>query len=198
MLPSFSCEFPAKDIYTTILDKFHRGVQMRLYVFILFILCICLADAVVFVDDIECSDTGAVSFKAEYMCSRDNCSLRKKPSSALNITAISGQDVYNVELEDQPEWITTKAATFVSKDAILDPNRVYKIYFDDGEEKLIEEGRLYARAHHTTLNALIRVLLAQTVRENRENWISDCFQQMDNAKGHSGGKKWTREELYDV
>jgi ribonuclease D len=66
------------------------------------------------------------------------------------------------------------------------------------EEELIEEGRRYAREHHTSLNAMIRDLLERTIREDREKWVEECCRKMDEADGHSGGRKWGREELYDV
>ena len=66
------------------------------------------------------------------------------------------------------------------------------------DEKLVAEGRRYAQAHNTSLNALIRDLLARTVRESRENWACECFRKMDAANGHSAGGKWTREDLYDA
>jgi len=65
-------------------------------------------------------------------------------------------------------------------------------------EELVEQGRRYAQEHHTTLNALVRDLLAQVVREERADWVVECLTKMDAAKGHSGGKKWKREDLYDV
>ena len=66
------------------------------------------------------------------------------------------------------------------------------------DEKLIEEGRRYAKAHHTSLNALVRDLLAKTVQEDRTHWIAECTNKMDAANGRSRGKKWKREDLYDV
>ena len=66
------------------------------------------------------------------------------------------------------------------------------------DEELIDEGRKYARAHGTSLNALIRELLAKTARENPGDWLEDCFRKMDAADGHSAGRKRTREDLYDV
>jgi len=66
------------------------------------------------------------------------------------------------------------------------------------DEKLVEEGRRYARAHHTSLNSLVRELLARTVRGNRDNWVEECFKHMDEAKGHSRGRTWRREDLYDA
>ena len=42
------------------------------------------------------------------------------------------------------------------------------------DERLIAEGRKYARENHTSLNALIRDLLARVVRERRTDWVADC------------------------
>lgn len=66
------------------------------------------------------------------------------------------------------------------------------------DEKLIEAGRKYARAHNMSLNSLIRKLLAQTVLSSSEDWLEEMFRLMDQAKANSRGQKWTREELYDV
>jgi ribonuclease D len=64
------------------------------------------------------------------------------------------------------------------------------------DDRLIEEGRRYAREHQTSLNAMLRSLLERTVRGNRTDWVDECFREMDAAPGHSNGKKWKREELY--
>lgn len=64
------------------------------------------------------------------------------------------------------------------------------------DERLIEEGRKYAREHHTPLNALIRDLLARVVRERRTDWGTGCVKEMDAAHGRSRGKTWEREDLY--
>jgi hypothetical protein len=66
------------------------------------------------------------------------------------------------------------------------------------DEKLVEESRLYAREHHTSLNKLIRDLLARTVRGEGSDWTEDCFRAMDAANGRSGGRRWKREDLYDA
>ncbi len=66
------------------------------------------------------------------------------------------------------------------------------------DDYLLEKGRHYAQKHQTSLNCLIRNLLAQTVIEEKRNWLDDCFKLIDKAKGNSQGKKWRREELYDV
>ena len=64
------------------------------------------------------------------------------------------------------------------------------------DERLIDEGRRYAREHHTSLNALLRTLLERVVRESQTDWVADCVKEMDAAKGNSRGKKWKREDLY--
>lgn len=67
------------------------------------------------------------------------------------------------------------------------------------DEKLLEESRKYARGHGTTLNGLIRKLLARTIANRpSEDWLKETFQLMDKAKGNSKGAKWKREDLYDV
>jgi plasmid stability protein len=66
---------------------------------------------------------------------------------------------------------------------------------DDG---LLEEGRKYAHAHHTSLNALIRDLLSEAVTSKSGDWLTEAFQLMDQAKANSRGKKWKREDLYDA
>lgn len=63
---------------------------------------------------------------------------------------------------------------------------------------MLEASRSYARAHHMSLNSLIRKLLAQTVLPASDNWLDEMFEMMDQAKGDSRGQKWSREELYDV
>lgn len=66
------------------------------------------------------------------------------------------------------------------------------------DEKLLEAGREYARAHKMSLNSLIRRLLTQTVLPSSEDWLEEMFKLMDQSKANSRGQKWTREELYDV
>lgn len=66
------------------------------------------------------------------------------------------------------------------------------------DEKVLEAGRAYAKAHNLSLNSLIRRLLAQTVLPTTENWMDELFELMDQANGDSHGQKWNREEIYDV
>ena len=64
------------------------------------------------------------------------------------------------------------------------------------DEKTLTAGRAYARRHGTTLNGLVRELLARTVRGARSSGAEEMFRLMDAAPGRSGGKRWTREELH--
>ena len=66
------------------------------------------------------------------------------------------------------------------------------------DEQLLKLGRQYAEKHQTSMNALIRSLLEQTVKSDSTQWIDECFSLMDQASGHSEGKRWKREDLYDV
>jgi hypothetical protein len=66
------------------------------------------------------------------------------------------------------------------------------------EEEVLAAGREYAKQHNISLNSLIRKLLAQTVLPESQNWLEECFSLMDQTNANSHGKRWTREELYDV
>ncbi len=66
------------------------------------------------------------------------------------------------------------------------------------DDKLLKEGREYARVHGISLNSLIRQLLAKTVKPAETAWLQECFNLMDRADADSKGEKWSREDLYDV
>ncbi len=67
------------------------------------------------------------------------------------------------------------------------------------QDDLLKAGREYAREHHLSLNALVRQLLAKTaLSSNKNGWLEECFSLMDKAHANSRGKKWTREDIYDV
>lgn len=66
------------------------------------------------------------------------------------------------------------------------------------DEELLKSGRRYAEKHQTSMNALIRKLLEQTVRSQSDDWLEECFHLMDHAGGNSKGRKWNRGELYNV
>ena len=64
------------------------------------------------------------------------------------------------------------------------------------DEDLLKCGRQYAEKHQTSVNALIRNLLEQTVRSQSMEWLDECFSLMDSAKASSNGQTWKREDLY--
>jgi len=65
-------------------------------------------------------------------------------------------------------------------------------------KELLDSGREYARKHNTSMNALIRKLLEETVKPQSNNMLDACFDLMDRANADSKGRKWKREDLYDV
>lgn len=65
------------------------------------------------------------------------------------------------------------------------------------DEKLLDAGRAYARAHNTSLNNIIRESLRRTVvKETRATWAGEFLDVADKVRGDSRGKKWKREDLY--
>jgi len=64
------------------------------------------------------------------------------------------------------------------------------------DDETLEAGRAYAERHQTTLNALVRDLLAKTVNTDRTATVAEMFRLMDDAPGRSRGKRWTRDELH--
>ena len=66
------------------------------------------------------------------------------------------------------------------------------------DDEVLEAGRDYAKAHNTSLNALIRRLLKQTVVKQSSGWLDECFELMDKQNASTKGKPWNRKELYDV
>ena len=54
------------------------------------------------------------------------------------------------------------------------------------DEKLLKTGREYAKKHQTSLNALIRNLLDQTVMTDSTQWIDECFELMDRRRQRTG------------
>ncbi|MDY6832788.1 MAG: DUF6364 family protein [Thermodesulfobacteriota bacterium] len=65
------------------------------------------------------------------------------------------------------------------------------------EDDLLRAGREYARAHNTSLNAMIRQLLEKSVSKKSGQWVDECMALMDQIHADSKGEKWTREDLYD-
>ena len=65
------------------------------------------------------------------------------------------------------------------------------------DDDLLKQGRNYARMHSTSLNSLIRHLLRKTVESGSVEWLEECFSLMDLANANSGGKNWSRSDLYE-
>lgn len=65
------------------------------------------------------------------------------------------------------------------------------------DDETLAAGRAYAERHHTTLNALVRDLLARTVHVDSAAAVEEMFRLMDASPGHSRSARWTRDELYD-
>jgi hypothetical protein len=47
------------------------------------------------------------------------------------------------------------------------------------------------------INESVRESLAPYSEAEKNPWLDHCFQLMDQAEANSGGKKWTRDEIYD-
>jgi len=65
------------------------------------------------------------------------------------------------------------------------------------DERILEASRVYASAHHTSLNNLIRELLQRTVvRKSQTAWADEFLELAAKAGGNSHGRRWKREDLY--
>lgn len=62
-------------------------------------------------------------------------------------------------------------------------------------DDLLRRGRDYARARGTSLNALVRDLLSQTVHVPDDS-VDAMVDRLRNSSGDSKGMKFTREELH--
>ena len=63
------------------------------------------------------------------------------------------------------------------------------------DDDTLKASRIYAQRHGTTLNALVRELLAKTVVADRDAAVREMFRLMDAHPGRAPRKRWTREEL---
>jgi plasmid stability protein len=67
------------------------------------------------------------------------------------------------------------------------------------DEEVLKRARAYAGRHHTTLNQLIRDLLDRTVStEAGAGEMAEFVLLAGESGGDSGGRRWKREDLYDV
>ena len=66
------------------------------------------------------------------------------------------------------------------------------------DERLLEAGRQYAKAHNVSFNVLVRRLIEQAVVQNEQHWLAETFALMDKAAARSGDERWSRKDLYRV
>jgi lysophospholipase L1-like esterase len=66
------------------------------------------------------------------------------------------------------------------------------------DDDLLEAGRKYAKDHNTSLNALVRDLLSKTVTRSSGGRLEEGFKLADKFHFSSKGRRWKREDLYDV
>lgn len=65
------------------------------------------------------------------------------------------------------------------------------------DEKTLEAGRSYARAHNTTLNSLVRELLTRTVASDAKTSAQELIRLAKTNAGDSKGWQWNRRDLYE-
>ncbi|MFP3041571.1 hypothetical protein LQZ19_07075 [Treponema primitia] len=65
------------------------------------------------------------------------------------------------------------------------------------DEETLSQGREYAKRRNMSFNALVRDLLARTVKPASTGIFEEFFRIADEAHGNSNGWKWNRGELYD-
>lgn len=65
------------------------------------------------------------------------------------------------------------------------------------DEATLAAGRAYADRHQTTLNQLVRDLLARAVVQDATAGVEEMFRLMDAHPGNSRGWKWRRQDLYE-
>ncbi|MFZ2654868.1 MAG: hypothetical protein WAX69_08110 [Victivallales bacterium] len=66
------------------------------------------------------------------------------------------------------------------------------------DERLLKEGREYSRKHNISLNRLLRNTLVKTFSPKTSQWLDEAFITMDSTKARLKGRKWKREDVYDV
>lgn len=66
------------------------------------------------------------------------------------------------------------------------------------DEDVLERARAVARHQGTSLNAMIREYLQRLAGKKTGAEIAAALDEMwKTSKGHSGGRTWSREELYE-
>lgn len=65
------------------------------------------------------------------------------------------------------------------------------------DEQTLVLGRQYAQKCNISFNQLVRRLVEQTVNPSAKNGLEKFLALAEEAHGHSGGQKWTRDELHE-
>jgi hypothetical protein len=65
------------------------------------------------------------------------------------------------------------------------------------DDDLLAAARRYAQDHGTTLNALVRKILEQTVQPRVDSWFDEFERVADESRGSSRGRRWNRDELHE-
>ena len=66
------------------------------------------------------------------------------------------------------------------------------------DEKLLKDGREYAKKNGVSFNSLVRSLIEREVTPVESGGLEEFFALADEMNINSGGITWTREELYRV
>jgi len=66
------------------------------------------------------------------------------------------------------------------------------------DDDLLKDSREYAQRHNLSLNAFIRDLLVGTVNNPQRGWTEEMLAHIEKAAGNSNGRKWKRDDIYDV
>lgn len=67
------------------------------------------------------------------------------------------------------------------------------------DDDLLRKARMRALAENTSVNAVVRAYLERYVqqRENAQRIIASLQNIYEQSRPSSGGRRWTREEIYD-
>lgn len=66
------------------------------------------------------------------------------------------------------------------------------------DDETFDASKAYAREHGTSVNAMIRQFLrATTAPASAQSPVQGFLALSREAHGHSGGRRWTREELHE-
>lgn len=66
------------------------------------------------------------------------------------------------------------------------------------DERLLARARQVAQQRRTTLNQLVRDYLERLTASSDGLTVAEEFERLwAESQGHSGGAKWTREQLHD-